>query len=195
MPPLSSYTSTLPADVLLDSGILYIGAQGSRTVFSAIEGGLKFDPGKAYREVMFSGKRSRIRGLDRNTEFKSKITGTIIECSAALMPSLEPGATAVTLSGSPAGFTSGYQAKRAGVLYVTGDYIATISAVWQRGDGTYVQVRFYDGAAITKWDIVGTDNQEGKIAIEIDAVLDLTVSGRIPADCPYVVEFYATAPS
>lgn len=194
MPPLSSYTATLPSDVLLDSGILYIGAPGARTVLAAQEGGLKFDPGKTLRAVEFAGKRSRIKGLDRTVEFKSKFTGTLIEISPSLMATYEPGVTAVAYTGTPSGFTSGYAGKRAGVLYASGDYITTISAVWQRGDGTYCQVRFFDGAVITKWDLAGTDKQEGKLAVEIEAVLDMTVNGRNTSDCPYEIDFFTAAP-
>lgn len=190
MLPLSSYTTTLPSDVLLDTGIMYIGS----AIFAAQDGGMKFDPKKTFREVMFDGKRSRIKGLDRTVNFAPVITGTVIEMSPALMLDFEPGATAVTLTGSPSGFTSGYEPKGAGVLFAAGDYISSCRVIWQRGDGTYVQVRFYDGALCTKWDMSGTDKQEVKIAVELEAVLDMTVTGRKVSDPPFVVEFFTVAP-
>ncbi len=196
MPPLSTYTASLPTDVLLDSGVLYIGAPGARTVFSAQEGGLKFDPGKTIRDVAFAGQRTRVKGLSRTVNFAPKFTGTILEVSPTTMTVLEPGVTTgVVMSGSPSGLTSGFQPKAAGILYATGDYLSTISAVWQRGDGTYVQVRFYDGAEVIKWDIAGTDKQEGKITVEIDALLDMSVSGRHTSDAPYIIEYFTQAPS
>lgn len=190
MPPLSSYTTTLPSDVLLDTGIMYLGA----SIFAAQDGGIKFDPGKTFRQVQFDGQRSRIKGLDRTVAFAPKITGTVIEMSPALMLDFEPGAVPATVAGSPAGFTTGYEPKQAGVLFLAGDYIASCRVIWQRGDGTYVQVRFFDGALCAKWDMAGTDKQEVKIAIELEAVLDMTVSGRKVSDPPFIIEFFSTAP-
>lgn len=190
MAPLSSYTTTLPTDTLLDTGVMYAGSN----IFAAQEGGLKFDPGKTFRQVQFDGQRSKVKGLDRIVMFEPKITGTIIELGPTKIPQLEPGASAVTLTGSPSGYTTGYRPKQAGVLFVSGDYLSTFRCIWQRGDGTYVQVRFYDGAYIDKWDAAGTDKQEVKIAIEVCAVLDMSVTGRDVADAPYVVEYFTTAP-
>lgn len=190
MPPLSSYTTTLPTDTLLDTGIMYAGA----SIFAASVGGIKFTPGRSTREVMFDGKRSRVKGLDRTSKFEPKITGTIVEMGPALVVELEPGAVAVGLSGGPAGFTTGYRPKQAGVLYVAGDYLAAFRVIWQRGNGTYVQCRFFDGAVVDKWDVSGTDNEEAKISVEVCAVLDMTVSGRNTADAPYVIEYFTVAP-
>jgi hypothetical protein len=187
---LSSYTTTLPSDVMLDTGILYIG----NSIFAAQDGGIKFDPGKTFRQIAFDGQRSRIRGLDRTVMFAPKITGNVLELSPTTIPSLEPGAQSVSLPGSPTGFTTGYEPKSAGTLFLENDYISTPRCIWQRGDGTYVQVRFYDGALVTKWDLAGTDKQEVKIAIELEAVLDMTVSGRKVSDPPFVIEFFATSP-
>lgn len=190
MPPLSAFTSTLPANVLLETGVLYAGS----SIYAAHIGGIKFDPGKSTRGVEFDGKRTRIRALDRTLKFEPKITGTVIELAPALVPKIEPGATAVTLTGAPAGYTTGYRPKQGGVLYVTGDYVDNVRAVWQLGDGSYVQVRFYDGAFVEKWDLTGQDYDEAKISIELCAVLDMTVSGRNVADGPYAIEYFATAP-
>lgn len=191
MAPLSSYTATLPANVLLETGILYFGS----SIFSAQDGGLKFDPKKTIREVMFVGKRSRVKGLDRTVDFKPTISGTVLEFSAANIPVFEPGAVATTQSGGPTGFTTGYKPKQGGVLYASGDYITTCRVVYQRGDGTFCQVRFYDGGVVAKWDLTGTDKQEGKVAIEVEAVLDMTVSGRNTNDAPYVIEYMSSAPA
>ncbi len=80
--PLTGYTSSLPSDVLLDSGVLYVGA----TVFGAFAGGLKFDPGVTYRAADFDGKRSPVKGLDRVTMRMPKISGTYTLAYTYLLP-------------------------------------------------------------------------------------------------------------
>lgn len=196
--PLTGYTSTLPSDVLLDSGVLYIGA----TVFGAFAGGIKFDPGVTYRNVDFDGKRSPVNALDRVTMRMPKISGTVIQLSpttATLVSGkvnvIEPGATVAT-TGAWASSTS-VEARVAGPLLTTSDYISNVRAIWQRGGtttaaGSYVQVRF-PSALVTKYDITGQDGAEVAIAIEIEARLDPTVSGfsNIGA-APFRIEYIAS---
>lgn len=191
MPPLSSWNGQLPTDVQLDSGILYIAG----SVFAAQDGGLKFDPGKEIRDIPFDGRRSAIKGLDRTVGWKPVISGNILEVPVASLGVLEPGVSGPgsTIAGGPTGATQRV-AKAAGSLYASGDYITQPRAVWYRGDGTYVQVRFYDGGLCTKWDEAGQDKEEVKYAIEIEARLDLTQSGRAVYDCPFVIEYFSTTP-
>lgn len=191
MPPLSSWNGQLPTDVQLDSGILYIAG----AVFSAQSGGLKFDPGKEVRNIPFDGQRSPVKGLDRTVSWKPVISGNIMEMPSANFGVLEAGATGPgsTIAGGPTGATQ-LLPKSAGTLYATGDYISAPRAVWYRGDGTYVQVRFYDGGLCVKWDESGQDKDEVKYAIEIEARLDLTASGRNVYDCPFVMEYFSVSP-
>lgn len=189
--PLTGYTSTLPSDILLDSGVLYVGA----TVFGAFAGGLKFDPGVTYRNVDFDGKRSPVRLLDRVTMRMPKITGTCIQLATANVAQIEPGAT-TTATGAWTGATS-YEAKSAGQLLVSGDYLSNVRCIWQRGGatsaaGSYVQVRF-PSALCTKYDITGQDGAEVAIAIELEARLDPTLSGfsNIGA-APFRIEYLTT---
>lgn len=191
MPPLSSWNGQLPTDVQLDSGILYIAG----AIFSAQDGGLKFDPGKETRNIDFDGKRSPIKGIDRTVSWKPVISGNIMQIPVANFGVIEPGATGPgsTIAGGPIGATQRI-GKTAGVLYAAADYISQPRAVWYRGDGTYVQVRFYDGGLCVKWDEAGQDKNEVKYAIEIEARLDLTASGRVPTDCPFVMEYFSVAP-
>ena len=71
--PLTGFTSNFPSDVLLDSGVLYVGA----TVFGAFQGGLKFDPGVEYLNTVFDGQRSPVQLLDRKSAMMPMITITI----------------------------------------------------------------------------------------------------------------------
>lgn len=173
--PLTGYTSSLPADILLDSGVLYVGA----TVFGAFQGGLKFDPGVTYRNAEFDGKRSPVKLLDRVTMRMPKISGTVIQLSTANVAQIEPGATTATTGAWTA--STSYAPKAAGALLVTGDYLSDVRLIYQRGGatasvGSYVQVRF-PSALCTKYDMTGGEGAEVAIAIEIEARLDPTLSG------------------
>lgn len=181
--PLSSWNGQLPAGVLLDSGILYIGT----SIFAAQDGGLKFDPAKTMRQIAFDGQRSAVKGLDRTTGFMPKISGTIIQTPFSTFESLEPGAVLATVAGGPTGATQ-VQPKSAGVLYAAGDYLANVKAVWNVADGTLFQIRF-PAALVVKWDITGVDKVEAKWAIEIEARLDMAASGAHVYDAPYVAEY------
>lgn len=181
--PLTGYTSTFPADVLIDSGVLYVGA----TVFGAFQGGLKFDPGIEYLNTTFDGKRSPVKLLDRKNNQMPKISGTVIQLSTANVLQVEPGAT------TTAGWTgsTSYLPKRAGAYLASGDYLTDVRAIWLRGGGNFVQVRF-PSALLQKYDITSQDGQEVAIAIEIEARLDMTVSGANVGDAPYRIEYLAT---
>jgi len=180
--PLTGYNSDFPADVLLDSGVLYIGS----VVWGAFAGGIKFDPGVTYRNTDFDGKRSPVKGLDRVTMRMPKITGTVIQLPAAAtanaaggITTIDPGA-AINATGAWTGSTS-YAPKSAGQLLASGDYLSNVRAIWQRGGatssaGSYVQVRF-PSALCTKYDITGAEGSEVAIALEIEARLDPTLSG------------------
>jgi len=186
--PLTGYTSSLPSDVLLDSGVLYVGA----TVFGAFAGGLKFDPGVTYRAADFDGKRSPVKGLDRVTMRMPKISGTCIQLSTTNVGQIEPGA-ATAVTGAWTASTS-YAPKSAGQLLASGDYLSDVRLIYQRGGatssaGSYVQVRFPSGLC-TKYDMTGQDGAEIAIAIEIEARLDPTLSGFTAiGSAPFRIEY------
>jgi hypothetical protein len=183
--PLTGFTSTFPTDVLLDSGVLYVGT----SAFGAFQGGLKFDPGTTYRNVEFDGKRSAVGLLDRKMMTAPKISGTVIQLSATNVGQIEPGAS-ITTGGSWTGSTS-YAPKRAASLLVAGDYLANIRAIWLRGSGGFVQVRFAQ-ALLNKYDVTSQDGAEVAIALEIEARLDMTASGANVGDVPFRIEYLAS---
>lgn len=192
--PLTGYTSSLPADVLLDSGVLYVGLTPS-TVFGAFAGGLKFDPGVTYRNIDFDGKRSPVKALDRVTMRMPKISGTCIQLATTNIAQIEPGAT-VAATGAWTSATS-YAPKSAGQLLAAGDYLSDVRLVFQRGGatsavGSYVQVRF-PSALCTKYDITGQDGAEVAIALEIEARLDPTLAGFTGiGSAPFRIEYLTT---
>lgn len=183
--PVTGYTAAFPNDVVFDSGYLLIGA----TVFGAFAGGLKFDPGVEYRAIEFDGRRSPVRGLDRKASVMPVISGTCIQISTTNVTQFEPGAS-ITPTGAWTGSTS-YLPKGAGSLLASGDYLTDVRAVWRRGSGGGVQVRF-PSALLRKYDITSQDGAEIAVAIEIEARLDLTVSGSTVGDMPYRIEYIAT---
>jgi len=183
--PLTGYTSALPTDVLMDSGVLYVGA----TVIGATLGGLKFDPGTEYRNVEFDGKRSPVRGLDRKSAVMPKLTGTLIQLSTTNVAQIEPGATTVA-TGAWTGSTS-YQGKASGTLLASGDYLTDVRAIWLRGSGAFVQVRF-PAALLVKYDMTSQDAAEIAIAFEIEARLDMAASGVTIGSMPYRIEYLAS---
>lgn len=186
--PLTGYTSSLPSDILLDSGVLYV----STTVFGAFQGGLKFDPGITYLNAEFDGKRSPVKGLDRVSMRMPKISGTVIQLSTANVAQVEPGVTTATTGAWTA--STSYAPKVAGPQLVAGDYLSDVRCIWQRGGtttttGSYVQVRF-PSALCTKYDITGQDGSEVAIAIEIEARLDPTLSGFTNiGSAPFRIEY------
>lgn len=183
--PLTGFTSNLPSDVLLDSGVLYVGA----TVFGAFQGGLKFDPANTYRNVEFDGKRSAVGLLDRKTMTAPKLSGTVIQLSTTNVTQIEPGAS-VTATGAWTGSTSYLQKRSAGLL-VIGDYLTDVRAIWLRGSGAFVQVRFPQ-AIVTKYDITSQDGAEVAIALEIEARLNMSASGANVGDVPFRIEYLAS---
>lgn len=183
--PLSGYTSSLPTDVLLDSGTLYIG----NSVFAATRGGLQFNPNKEMRNIEFDGKRTAIKGLDRTTSVAPVISGTVIELAPTDISTIEPGAT----SASPVSGTTRYTGKVMGTLYASGDYLSDVRCIWERGSGGYVQIRFAS-AIMKSYQMSGTDNEEATIQIEIEARLDMSVSGNTVATLPYSIDYFTAAP-
>jgi hypothetical protein len=177
--PLTGFTSSFPSDVVLDSGVLYIGS----SIFSCLRGGLKFDPGITMRNIPFDGQRSPIKGIDRKTMVTPKISGTMIELAEDQIAQIEPGSTQVG--------SSQYQGKRAGILLASGDYLTNVRAIWLRGNGQFVQVRF-PSALLMKYDATSVDGDELSIAIEIEARLDMTASGVNIGDMPYLIEYLST---
>lgn len=181
--PNSGFSATLPADVLLDTGVLYI---NGNTPFGVTVGGLSFDPGLTRENIEFDGKFVDIATLDRTISVKAKLSGKIIEASAVKLEQLEPGSTNAT-AGSPAVTT--ITPRGAGELYASGEYVTNVRAAYRRGGGGFAIVKF-PLALITTWKIGGGANKKAEIDIEIEARQDPTAANT--GVLPYVIEL-ATA--
>ena len=170
MPPLTGFLATLPADVLLDSGVLFI---NSDIPFGVSKGGLAFDPAITYENIDFDDKRYPIQGLDRREGGAPKISGTIIELSNARLLQLEAGATQ---TGTAADTTTTPQI--AGDLLALGAYLTEVRVAYRRGNGKFAIVRF-PFAIVTKYSSKGNAKGQVEISIEIEARND-TDTGAAP---------------
>jgi len=112
----------------------------------------------------------------------------MIQLSTTNVGQIEPGASVVT-QGAWTGSTS-YAPKRAGLFLAAGDYLTDVRAIWLRGNNTFVQVRF-PAALCVRYDVTSQDGQEVAIAIELEARLDMSVSGANVGDAPFRIEYLA----
>ena len=168
--PESGYTTTMPTDVLLDTGVLMLAA----VVVGVSRGGLTFDPGIELRNVPYDGKKAPVVGLDRITSRAPRISGTLLEASGADFINYEPGAATpdVTLA-------------KQGALLAAGVYLTTLALLFHRGGGGTVVVTFAKALCV-KYDVVGQVDGEAEIACEFEA---RAVHGATPDEgtVPYTI--------
>ena len=177
--PNSGFLVTLPADVLLDTGVLYL---NSDTPFGVSDGGIAFDPGVQRENVEFDGKFAPVEGLDRTISATPKISGKLIEASDTKLEKLEAGSTNAVVSGvttiTPLGM---------GELYAAGTYITGTGArvAYRRGGGGFAIVKF-PIALITVWKVgPGGANKRAQIDFEIEARQDSAAANT--GVVPYVI--------
>lgn len=184
-PPISSYDAAFPSDVLLSTAALYIGSD----VFGGTLGGLTFNPNSEIVNLDFDGKRAMIAGLDRTVRRRAVFSGTAQRLGVSDLEKFEPGGS------STSGWSSGaaYVPPKAGTLYTTGMYLSNVMMRWMRGNGQYFQVRFPKGL-VTAWQIADNDPQAAGMQIEIEARVDMAVSGARASDPGYLYEYLATQP-
>lgn len=184
--PISGYSATMPKDILEGSGVLYVGS----SPLSASRGGLSFDPAKEVRNVEFDGKKSPIKQLDRTIRVVPVISGNMIQAGQSQLTQYEAGAT--SSFASPTAVTGVITPKKAGLLYAAADYLTNLRLVFERLDNSgFVQVRF-PVAYCRKYSLKGTDGEEAEVAVEFEARLDMSVSGALINDLPYVWEGLTT---
>jgi hypothetical protein len=175
--PNSGLLATLPEDVLLDTGVLYL---DSDIPFGVSTGGISFDPGITRENIDFDGKFVDVEGLDRTTQIMSKLSGKVIEASATKLAQLEPGSASQT-SGSVVTITP----RVAGELYASGEYVNNVRAAYRRGGGGFAIVEFPVGL-ITSYKIGPGSNKRAEIDIEITARQPLAAANT--GVLPYVIK-------
>jgi hypothetical protein len=157
---LSGYSSRLPADVLLNTGVLFVG----NSPLSASRGGLSFDPGTTFRQVPYDGQTADVVGLDRKVYIKPTIKGKFLQYTHHELAKFEPGAN-VHLQTTPLG---------AGIMLVVGQYVNNLRLIFERASGGYVEVVF-PKALCEKYTVAGQDKSEPEVDAEFTAKRDTTV--------------------
>ena len=92
---LSTYTTSLPTNVLLGSAVLYI---DGATPWGVSQGEITMNLPHEYENLPFDGKIIPIVGLDRRLGGVPSFEGTFIEMTAAKALELEPGGATATAS-------------------------------------------------------------------------------------------------
>lgn len=157
---LSGFTSRLPADVLLNTGVLFVG----NSPLSASRGGLSFDPGTAWRQTTYDGQTADVATLDRKTYIKPSIKGKFLQYTHHELAKFEPGSNVHTQT-TPLG---------AGIFLTKGQYVANLRLIFERASGGYVEVVF-PLALCEKYAVAGQDRSEPEVDAEFIAKRDSTV--------------------
>jgi hypothetical protein len=164
----SSYTSDLPNDILLDTGVLYYDpvTPGTMVKFGGTRGGLQFNRGRTIRTVEVDGVSSPVVGIQRFIEGDATITGTAIVFSSAKLAVLEPGSE-VDDSGTDPNVIRTITPMAMRTMIPSTAYHEW-HVIWKRGNGGTFKVVFPVGLASFD-SISAADNNEGEIAITITA--------------------------
>lgn len=198
----SGWSATLPADTLLDSGILSVGA----TAVAVSRGGIAFDEGPEWRAVEFDGRRAAVVGLDRLVGKVAKFSGVFLNFAHAQILKYEAqkfGSLSATGQGMPAltvaqaaaltvAQAAAYTCNVPGViegaqgLFSAGRYLTDLRLTFQRGDGGDVRIIF-PKALCTRYDVKGKDKGEAEVSAEFEARLDMSVAADTDVQ-PYIIE-------
>lgn len=185
----SSYTSDLPNDILLDSGVLYYDpvTPGTMVKFGGTRGGLTFNRGRTLRTVPVDGVSTAVVGLQRFVEGDATITGTVIVFDDTRLDILEPGSTSsdsgtdpdVVRTITPLAFRT----------MIPSSAYHKWQCIWKRGNGGTFKVTMPVGLAVI--DSIGAqDNNEGESPITITAATsatDAAASDETPAQYYYEI--------
>jgi hypothetical protein len=194
------YPSTFQTDVLPDTGVLGLGANGSFAPLAMTLDGFKFERGIEYTDTTFDLMRARVKGLQRITKFDSMLSGKIRQFNDAQIPYLEPGAA----SASGTGIVATYWAMQAAGAYLAaGSYGADLRFVVKRAPNVaaqgWFQYRFHVWLC-TKYDVTWKDKTGAEIDCTFLAMIDPTTTNPATGvnytinDCPYIIEdIYTTA--
>lgn len=175
----SSYTTTLPSDVILDTGILKadLTTAGTLELIGGTRGGFAFNPGITMRDIPYDGKRAaHVVGLGRITEYNPTFTGTIIVFNAKVLRFLNPGAT---------GATNTVTLKEAGIAMALAEYHKW-QLLYSLGSGGTVAIDFPYGF-VTQYDIKATDNNEGEGSITIAAAQRRDDASSTDGEVPFTI--------
>lgn len=167
-----------PDDLIIDTGVLYVGT-GTPVGWSPSRGGIKFDPGMTTRMVPWDGQTTEVAGFHRVTEYKSKLSGKLIDCGGAALLRLNPGSTS-----SDSGSEHIITPIDATVMFVDGNYLKNVQWICRRmTGGTYVVT--FPVAYVEKYTLAGNDKGEGEFDVSIAAVLAVGSTGPTLNTAPF----------
>lgn len=180
MPALSGYSSALPTDVLLGSGVLYI---DGTTAYGATQGEPTVSIPHEYESLPYDGSLGiPMVGLIRRVWRDVFIEGTFVELNATKALELEPGGATATAS-SVTTITPGDY----GEFLASGAFKENVRLVFRRGGGGIVLVEFNWG--LLKVDsIAGASTGNGTVKLRFDAV---QAAGSAPGAPPYTIKLAA----
>lgn len=176
--PITGWNATdVPAELLLDSAVAYVGA----TAIGASRGGFTFEPGHEYRDVEVDGVTQPIKGLKRIVGYKPVVTGELLVMKGAVLSQIIPG---VGTSGTgPVTYTP----PDVRTFVAGGGYLTKFRLVQEKGDGKFFVVQFACAMVRKYGPIKSQDQNESTIPIEVEACLDMSVGGTQLTDCPYQI--------
>ncbi len=187
----SSYTTDLPKDILLDTGVLYYDpvTPGSMVKFGGTRGGLTFNRNQDMRAIPFDGASGETAGLHRKTDGVPTIAGTVLLfASPSRLPAIEPGSTSEIVAGEDGVVMTVTPLAYRTMLDAATDYHRW-ECIWKRGNGGTFKVIFPIGLATV--DSLGSqDNNEGESPITVRAVNDpddVAASDEVPAPYHYEI--------
>ena len=181
--------ANFPADIILDSGVVFIGA----TKFGVTRGEPKFTPNRSIQNIEFDGKHAPIRGIDRFMHGEPSLAFTMMELGGTgtgnQIDRLEPGNTDATVT-----TVITHTMAPGGGLVAAGSYVTDLRAIWERGTSAsnlFFAVLF-PVALCTKYELGGQNRGEGLISVEFVGRLDLAT--QTTSDAAYKLEYRTTLP-
>lgn len=182
----SGYVARTPMDMLVDTGILKVGAVGAATAIHGVSrGGLQFDPGTTLREAEFDGRRGPVMGLDRKSFMRPRITGTMLQLAQEDLAIFEAGAAVVTTGVSP-NVIHTVTPKAADAFLVSGDY-RKVELVFNRSGGGTVTITFPVALVVKYGPVGGTDTGEAETAVEFEARQNRDDAGSTDGEVLYTI--------
>lgn len=168
---LNGYTANLPADCLLNAGVLFYTKGTSYLAIGVTDGAPDFDPGTELGEIMFDNRApSRLKGLTRRVGFAPVVKGVMKEfgpsASGNQIALLEPGESEATV-----GSVTTLTPEPAGAPFTSGMYVSDLRLVFERASGGYAAI-YFPLAICRKWTKKGVDKKEAQISFEFEAIGD-----------------------
>jgi hypothetical protein len=186
----TSYTTDLPNDILLNTGVLYYDpvTPGTMVKWGGTRGGLTFNRNREIRTVEVDGVTGGVRGIQRYIGTgDASITGTSIVFGPARLAVLEPGSETADTGTDPNVIRT--ITPLASNTMIPDAAYHEWHCIWDRGNGGTFKVIFPIGVAQID-SISAADNNEGESPITIMAVsdeADAASSNQLPATYYYEI--------